>query len=243
MNCKDKVAIVTGAAGKGMGRSVALTLAREGAKVVVNYLSSGSSAKDIIEHIQREGGSAAAIKANIQEPEECRSLVEKTMNQYGRVDICVVGPGGGWHMEPIEKLDVQGSLDDIYREIAPIYNLMLLVLPEMYERKWGRVVALSLEPSYGSPAYAYNVAKAARSHALLLARDQAWAKGVTMNIIGPGPVSEIASLEEAIEQCNHNASWQKRGKVSPQDIAETVAFLCSEAGRFITGCVVPFKES
>jgi NAD(P)-dependent dehydrogenase (short-subunit alcohol dehydrogenase family) len=241
MNCKDKVAIVTGAAGKGMGRSIALTLAREGAKVVVNYLSSNESANDIVEHIEKEGGSAIAVGANIQEAQQCEALVARANKEYGRVDICVVGPGAGWHMEPIDKLDAKNSLDDLAREVAPIYHLMPLVLPGMYKRNWGRFIAISLEPSYGSPAYAYNVAKAARSHALLLACDQAWANGVTMNIIGPGPVPEIAGLETAIEQCNHGAAWQERPNVSPQDIAETVAFLCSEAGRFITGCIIPFK--
>lgn len=243
MRCKDKVAIVTGAAGKCMGRSIALTLAREGARVVINYFTSEASAKEIVAHIQRQGGTAFPIGANIQEPEGCKALIEATVEQFGQVDICIVGPGGGWHMEPIEKLDPRNALADVCQELAPIYHLMPLVLPGMYERKWGRFITISLEPFYGSPAYAYNVAKAARSHALLLACSQAWRNGVTMNIIGPGPVPEVAGLEEAIELCEHRAVWQNRRKVSPQDIAETVTFLCSDAGRFITGCIVPFKEA
>ena len=53
-------------------------------------------------------------------------------------------------------------------------------------------------------------------------------------------MNEIPTLDEAVEQCVHGAAWLDRNKVSPQDVAEAVAFLCSEAGRFITGCVVPF---
>lgn len=243
MKCKDRVAIVTGAAGKGMGRSIALTLAREGAKVVVNYRSSAKEAGEIVSYIQQQGGQALAVGADVFKLEECGALVEKTTRQFGQVDICIIGPGANWHTEPIDKLNVKDALDDIYQEVAPIYHLMPLLLPGMYQRKWGRFVALSLEPPYSSPSYAYNVAKAARSHALLIARNHAWRNSVTMNIIGPGPVSEIGSLEEAIDQCNHGESWQNRGKVSPQDIAEIVAFLCSEAGRFITGCIIPFKEA
>jgi len=243
MECKDRVAIVTGAAGKGMGRSIALTLAREGAKVVVNYRSSAKEAGAIVLYIQQQGGQALAVGADVFKLEECEALVEKTTRQFGQVDICIIGPGADWHAEPIDKLNVKGALDDMYQEIAPIYHLMPLLLPGMYQRKWGRFVALSLEPPYTSPSYAYNVAKAARSHALLIARNHAWRNRVTMNIIGPGPVSEIGGLEEAIDQCNHGESWQNRGKVSPQDIAEIVAFLCSEAGRFITGCIIPFKEA
>ena len=61
-----------------------------------------------------------------------------------------------------------------------------------------------------------------------------------MNIIAPGPVSALPSLGGAIEQCKHGAAWQKRTGISPQDVAEGVAFLCSESGRFITGCVLPY---
>jgi NAD(P)-dependent dehydrogenase (short-subunit alcohol dehydrogenase family) len=241
MMCRDKVALVTGAAGKGMGRSIALTLAREGAKVAVNYRTSGDSADEIVAHVCSAGGKACAIQADVQTADGCQELVEKTLEAFGQIDICVVGPGGGWHMEPVEKLDARAALQDASEELAPVYHLMPLVLPAMYERKWGRVVALSLGSSYDSPAYAYNVAKAARSYALLCARDEAWNYGVTMNIIGPGPVPEIPTLEEAVEHSRQGAAWQNRNEVSPQDIAETAAFLCSEAGRFITGCIVPFK--
>ncbi len=75
---------------------------------------------------------------------------------------------------------------------------------------------------------------------MLLAKGQAWPNGVTLNVIGPGPVPEIKSLKEAVEQCEHGPAWQKRKTTSPQDIAEGVAFLCSEAGRFISGCDVPY---
>ncbi len=70
--------------------------------------------------------------------------------------------------------------------------------------------------------------------------DQAWSHGVTVNVIAPGPVEGISDMNEAIEQTQHEVAWQKRRDVSPQDIAEGVAFLCSEAGRFITGCVLPY---
>ena len=102
----------------------------------------------------------------------------------------------------------------------------------------GRSIALT--PPYNSPAYAYNVAKAARAHALPIARDSAWPSGVTVNTIGPGPVPVIETLEAAIEQCEHGPAWQNRCTTSPQDIAEGVAFLCSEPGNFISGAVLPY---
>ncbi len=240
MELKDKVALVTGSAGSGMGRSIALTLAREGAKVAINYRTSKDEAQAIVNHVKSHAGDAVAIEADVFQADECKNLVNTTMEHFGRVDICVVNPGAGWHPEPIGKLDSSAAIEDVQHEVAPFLHLMPLVLPQMYKRKWGRVIGIALLPPYESPAYSYNVGKAARTHALLQARDEAWRHGVTMNIVGPGPVPAIESLTEAIEQCEHGPAWQQRPNTSPQDIAESVAFLCSDAGRFITGCVLPF---
>jgi len=117
---------------------------------------------------------------------------------------------------------------------------MRLVLPGMYERQWGRVIGIATHPAKLSPAYAYNAGKAARLQALLLAQDQAWSRGVTVNVIAPGPFAEIPSLEGAIEQYRHGTAWEKRVNLSPQDIAEGVAFLCSDSGQYITGCILPY---
>ena len=240
MTCKDKVAIVTGSAGKGMGRSIALTLAREGAKVAVNYRTSKERAQTIVNHIKNRNGNAIAVKADVFEADGCRNLVDSTIERFGRIDICIVNPGAGWHPEPIDMLNSIDAIEDLHHEVAPFLHLMPLVLPQMYKRKWGRVIGIGLLPPYNSPAYSYNVAKTARTEALLCARDEAWHNGVTINVIGPGPVSAIESLTEAIEQCDHGPAWQNRTNTSPQDIAESVAFLCTDAGRFVTGCVLPF---
>lgn len=238
--CEGKVAVVTGAAGSGMGRSIALTLAREGAGVVVNYRTSADSAEAVVAHIAGRGGKALACQADVTQQDQCQALVDATVEAFGKVDICIIGPGAGWHPEPVDGLDSPAALDDAQRELAPIYHLLPLVLPGMYERRWGRVIALALSPPYNSPAYAYNVAKAARTQALLLARDAAWQHGVTVNTIGPGPVPEIEGLERAVDFCDHGPAWQNRGTTSPQDIAEGVAFLCSPAGDFISGAVLPY---
>ena len=240
MRLKDKVALVTGSAGNGMGRSIALTLAREGAKVAINYRTSKDEAQAIVNHIKSRAGNAIAIKADVFEANDCRNLANATIEYFSRIDICIVNPGAGWHPEPIDKLDPSATIKDVQNEVAPFFHLMPLVLPQMYKRKWGRVIGIALLPPYDSPAYSYNVGKAARTHALLQARDEAWRNGVTVNIIAPGPIPAIESLTEAIEQCDHGPTWQKRTNTSPQDIAESVAFLCSDAGRFITGCALPF---
>ena len=95
MICENKVAIVTGAAGKGIGRSVALTLAREGAKVVINYRTSQQSAKTIVNHIVNSGDGAIAVQADVFDADGCKKLVDVTCKEFGQVDICIIGPGAG----------------------------------------------------------------------------------------------------------------------------------------------------
>ena len=238
--CEGKVAVVTGAAGKGMGRSIALTLGREGAKVVVNYRTSEEMAKRIVEHITSRGGEGMSLKADVFTGEGCKRLVDSAAEAFGRVDICIIGPGAGWHPEALEKLAACEALKDAEAELAPVFHLMPLVLPGMYERKWGRIVGISLERPFPSPAYAYNVGKAARTHALLLMRQQAWKNGVTVNVIAPGPVAAIEEFRQAVELCEHGPAWANRKNVTPQDVAEGVAFLCSDVARFISGCELPF---
>ena len=75
MLCEGKVAIVTGAAGKGMGRSIALTLAREGASVLVNYLTSEDGARDVVKYIEKKGGRALPFQADICRQDQCVSMV------------------------------------------------------------------------------------------------------------------------------------------------------------------------
>jgi NAD(P)-dependent dehydrogenase (short-subunit alcohol dehydrogenase family) len=237
---KGKTAIVTGASGRVMGRSIALTLAREGANVVVNYLTNLDSAAAIAEHIEKRGGQSLVYQADVTQLDQCKALVDAAIGKFGQVDICVIGPGGGWHPETIDKLNSQEALDDVHKELAPVYHFMSLVLTGMYGRKWGRIIAISLLSTVPSPSYAYNSAKAARTNALLLAHKEAWKYGVTINVMAPGPVMELGSLTDAVELCDHGPKWQERKNVTPQDIAEGVAVLCSDAGRFISGCELPY---
>ena len=242
--CEGRVAIVTGAAGNGMGRSIALTLAREGAAVAVNYLKSEESASTIVEHLKEQGGKAVAVRADVTTSEGCQGLVQRTLDDFGRIDICVVNPGGEWRPGPIQGISADESIDDVTRELAPLFHLMPLVLPQMYKQDWGRLIGLSMAqdekvtPGHG---FSYCVGKAARTDALRMMSGQAWEHGVTVNVIAPGPVSPIQTFEEAIEQCAHGPAWINRENVSPQDIAEGVVFLCREAARYITGGELPYR--
>jgi NAD(P)-dependent dehydrogenase (short-subunit alcohol dehydrogenase family) len=223
-----------------MGRSIALTLAREGARVVVNYRASRLAAREIVRLLHERGCEAVATQADIRVLADCRRLVLETATAYGGVDILIIGPGAGWHPAPPGELAPEDAIEDVLCEVQPIHNLLPLVLPGMYRQRWGRVIGIALHPTIPSPSYSYNAAKGARVQALLLAAQPAWDHGVTVNVLAPGPVGPVDSLEEASSQCDHGPAWYTRNAVSPQDVAEGVAFLCSEAGRYVSGCVLPY---
>jgi NAD(P)-dependent dehydrogenase (short-subunit alcohol dehydrogenase family) len=118
--------------------------------------------------------------------------------------------------------------------------LLPLLLPGMNARKWGRFIALGLCPPYNSPDHAYNVGKAARTAAMQVLRQQVAGRGVTVNTIAPGDTPGYRDLSEAIADCAHGPSWQQRARTTPQDIAEGVAFLCSDAGAFLNGMILAY---
>ena len=242
MLCANRVALVTGGSG-GIGRSIALTLAREGASVVVNYCRNEKNAQEIVNHIKGNDGKAIAIQADVQTKEGCRSLIDGAKKEYGQIDICVISPGGGFNPQPFDKLDVEEAIADVRKEVGPVFRLLRALLPGMYKRKWGRIIGMGQHPAKTyQPAYAHNAAKDARTRLLELAADsETWSKGVTVNILAPSPVKVCQTLSEAVEQCDHGAAWISRKTTTGQDVAESAAFLCSERARFITGCVLPFN--
>lgn len=241
MSREKRAAIVTGASGGGTGRSIALTLAREGADIVVNYRENEKAARELAGYLCENGARAVAAQGDVFTQAGCEAVVDAALRSFGRVDICVIGPGAGWSPEAPSCLPAEAALQDVLQETAPVYRLLPLVLRDMEKRHWGRIIGISSNLEIPSPAFSYNAAKAARAQALLLAAEPCWQLGVTVNVIAPGPVEHFESFREACGACAHGPDWSDRGRVTPQDIAEGVAFLCSEAARYVTGCVLPYR--
>ena len=233
----DKVALVTGASGNGIGRSAALTLAKEGFRVAVNYNQNQVAAEAMCQYIIAQGGDAFPIQADIFVKDNCEALIEQTKGRFGRIDVCIIGPGAGWHDEPPEKLNAEHSLDDLVQEVKPIYYLCPALIKEMKSLDGGCMIAIATNPDLPSPSYSYNVSKNARVQAMMEMVRSCWKNRIRVNVIAPGPVDHFSDMEEA-QRSLEDICRLKR--VTPQDIAETIAFLCSEKGRYITGNVVKF---
>ena len=231
----SKVALVTGASGDGIGRSTALTLARDGFHVAVNYLTHEAQAESVCSHINSNGGKSIAVQGNIFAQEECDLLINETIMNFNRLDVCVIGPGADWNAEPPERIAPSKSLNDVIQEISPIYSFLPRVVPEMRKAGAGRIIGIASNPRLPSPSYSYNVAKNARIAALMELVASCWKNRITVNVIAPGPIDHISTMEEAVSQ---SKAFPEKPEVSPQDVAEIIAYLCSERGRYITGNVV-----
>ncbi len=235
-----RTAIITGACGTGMGRSIALTLAKNGYCVVINYRTNQTEADTIVSYIRKQGGTAIAVQADVFQKEDCTRLITTTRNCFGRIDCCIIGPGADWHPEPLTDLKPEDALHDMYQEVAPIYYLLPPILSDMKSRGFGRIIGLASNLDIPSPAYSYNAAKSARIQTLLLAAKDVFSMGITVNVICPGPVNARPDFNEACGHCEHNDIFQNRTEILPQDIADGVAFLCSDSARYISGCVLPY---
>ncbi len=238
---EKRIAIVTSGSGTGMGRSIALTLAREGWAVVVNYRTNRDGAQAVALHIGMRGGDAIVAQGDVFQKAGCEALFSAALSAYGRVDALVIGPGADFHGEKPDKIDSALVARDAMQELAPVYNLLPLALPEMAKRRWGRIVGIASNMDIPSPAYAYNAAKEARTAALRLATADAWKLGVTVNVVAPGPVDPFKTFEEARDRCYRAKAPGTRGRVTPQDVAEGVAFLCGDTANYVSGCVLPYR--
>ena len=105
MELEGRVALVTGASGRGMGRSIALTLAREGADIVVNFKERRDRAEQVAQAIEAMGRRALVYQADVADPVAVQAMVEAAEARFGRLDIVVISAGGSWRPQDITEID------------------------------------------------------------------------------------------------------------------------------------------
>jgi 3-oxoacyl-[acyl-carrier protein] reductase len=233
-----RVALVTGAS-RGLGEAIAVKLGECGAKVAVNYFASPEKAEHVVEQIEKAGGDAVAIKADVRDEEQVARLVKETEARFGApIDIVVPNGTGPQPFIPIEKLTWRACLDQLEFFVKSPVLLAKAVVPGMKQRRWGRIINIGSEVfEKGVPEFSnYVSAKGAqlgltRSWAMELA-----AFGITVNLVAPGwiPTERHKDDSEESKRAYAAAVPMKRMGV-PDDIGNTVAFLASEEANFITG--------
>jgi NAD(P)-dependent dehydrogenase (short-subunit alcohol dehydrogenase family) len=244
----DQVAVVTGG-GRGIGRAIALKFAGEGAAVVVAARTK-SEIELVAKEIHDAGGRAAAVAADVADEKQCDHLIHTAAGQFGRVDLLVNNAGEYGPVKPVEEISPRDWDRVIAVHLRGAYLLTRLVLPGMYARERGVILNISSISAkcafaWGSP---YAAAKAGMLGLTRVVAAEAARKGVRINAICPGPVTETKMSKELGQTLAKrlgltpedqlkgflNSILQGRGQTA-NEVAAAALFLCSDHASAITG--------
>lgn len=236
-----RVAIVTGAAGRGVGRATAFALARDGADVVIATHKSSDAAEEVAASIRGLGRRAITFVGDTSQHESIDALVRQTRDAFGEPGIVVASTGGRWIPRPIEEIPPDEWREAMAEEIDAVYLLARATFPAMRQVGWGRLVTVggfdsehwTAPPEEGPIDYA--LGKAAR-HWLVrtLARQEA-SHGLTVNAVAPGPITRVpvGSIEDAVFGRHTLDGYRRPTQI---DVANTIAWLCASPS--VTGTIV-----
>lgn len=234
-----KTALVTGA-GRGIGRAIAIRLAKGGAEVIVNYNGSEEKAAETVEMIKAAGGSAVAVKCDVSDFEACQRMAKEIIDKYKKIDILVNNAGitrDGLIMRMSEK-DYDQVLDI---NLKGAFNTIRHFSPYFLKQRSGKIINISsVSGIIGNPGQAnYSASKAGLIGLTKSVARELASRSVCVNAVAPG------FIETDMTDAMSDSARQKVLSAIPmgrsghtEDIAEAVAFLADEASDYITGQVL-----
>lgn len=228
-----QVAIVTGASG-GIGRSVALTLAREGADLIVSDVVETKETENLIKELGRE---VLGVQCDVSQKNQVTELVQQAVNRFGKVEI-LVNCAGICHRGGFEDISVEDWDRELNINVRGTFLMVQAVMPVMKKQKYGKIVCFGSVAGKGGgtvvgPQY---VASKGAVHAFIKwAAKEAAADSVYVNCVAPGPV-RTRMIEGYKEYHDGMTPLKRLGQ--GEDVAEAVLFLASQASNWITGEVL-----
>ena len=236
------VALITGAS-RGIGAAIAMELAANGYKVVVNHRASAPQAEDVVSTIVASGGEAVAIKADVTQPDDVTAMVEEINKRWGEVDVLVHNALTPYDITSFANLSWEqlgGKLDS---ELRAAFLTTKAVVPGMMSRGNGRLIYLSalLSRRPRDGMITLGTAKAALDQFVRYVALELAPHGITANLVAPTTVEGALSsgLVSAERLKAIAASIPMRRLARPTEVAKTVSFLASEASGFTTGHYIP----
>ncbi len=232
---QEAVVVITGAS-RGLGRAIAEEVGRGGAKVVVNYSRSKEPAQELVGQISENGGEAIAVQADVSDPDQAQSLIERTIEEFNRIDVLVNNAGINVD-RTLRKLTVEDWDKVIQVDLNSAFYTVHAALPHMMEQGGGKIINMSsFVGEAGNIGQAnYSAAKAGLLGFTKTAAKELARYGITVNSICPGFIETdmVASIpDEQREKLLKTVPLRRFGQ--PQEIARAVRFLV-EDGDYITG--------
>lgn len=233
---EGRVALVTGAS-RGIGRAVAVRLARDGHRVVVNYHVREEAAREVVAEIEQAGGQAIAVQADVGRESDVERLFAATIDRFGPVEV-LVNNAGITRKGLLMRLD-EADWDDVVRtNLRSVYLCSKAALRAMMRARWGRIVNMSSNSQQmGVPGQAnYTATKAGiLGFTRSLAREVG-SRNITVNAVAPGYILTDMSADSTEELRNSVLAQIPCGRAgTPEEVAEAVSFLTSNAAGYITG--------
>ncbi|MBD1380013.1 3-oxoacyl-[acyl-carrier-protein] reductase [Metabacillus arenae] len=232
----DKTALVTGAS-RGIGRSIAIELAKQGANVVVNYAGNEAKASEVVEEIKALGREAIAYKANVAIADEVQQMVKDTVGNFGSLDVLV--NNAGITRDNLLMRMKESEWDDVINtNLKGVFNCSKAVTRQMMKQRYGRIINIaSIVGVSGNPGQAnYVAAKAGVIGLTKTTAKELASRNITVNAVAPGFITTDMTGELNEETQNEMLKQIPLARFGqPEDIAHIVVFLASEKGSYMTG--------
>lgn len=233
---ENKVALVTGAS-RGIGKAIALELAKNGASVAVNYAGSEAKANEVVDEIKTNGGNAFAIKADVSNTEDVQNMIKEVISQFGQLDILVNNAGITRDNLLMRMKDSEWD-DVINTNLKGVFLCTKGVTRQMMKQRSGRIINItSVVGVSGNAGQAnYVAAKAGVIGLTKTTAKELASRNITVNAVAPGFITTDMTDELSEEMKAEMLKQIPLAKLGePSDIANIVTFLASEKSKYITG--------